>query len=134
MTAYAVQKVVAQYCQFIDDARFDDLAALFAEDGVLDVSSFGIRKEGRQAVRDQFRQLTDPSVKGTHCTFNPIIDISGGTATGSFDYLWVGYNKQPQIGIAGRYRLRFVASGERWLISEMKVEVRSNPAHIAAAQ
>jgi ketosteroid isomerase-like protein len=133
MGEYAVQKVVAQYCQSIDDGRLDDIVALFAADGVLDVSSFGIRKKGREAVRAQFVQMLDPQTKGMHCTFNPVISVSGSEAHGQFDYFWMSFKGQPRIGIAGRYHVRLAASGQSWLIREMKVEVRTDLAYVSGA-
>src|SRR5437016_1139035 len=132
MTAYAIQKTLAQYCQSVDDGRIDDLARLFAEDAVLIIDAFDIKKKGRDAIRDQYRQMSDPTIKGTHCAFNPVIDIVGNAASGSFDYLWVNLTQAPRIGIGGRYRIRFTLSGERWLIQEMNVELRSDPSFISA--
>jgi ketosteroid isomerase-like protein len=123
--SYEIQKVMAQYCQAIDDGRIDDVARLFAEDAVLEVSAFGIRQEGRDAVSEQFRQVSGPGFKGMHCAFNPVIDIAGGTATGTFDHIWVGFSEQPQIGIVGRYHMRFRLHTDRWLIQEMRVETRA---------
>jgi hypothetical protein len=131
MNEYSVQNVIGQYCHLIDDGSIDDLSKLFAENGIFDVSSFGIRKEGRSAIREQFLQMIDPNVNGMHCTFNPIINMSGNEATASFDYIWVSFVGRPRIGLGGRYHLRFVSSGERWLIREMRVEVRSDPAYIS---
>jgi hypothetical protein len=131
MHEYSIQKTIGQYCHLIDDGRIDDLSKLFAEDAVFDVSSFGIRKVGRPAIHDQFLQMVDPNVKGMHCTFNPVIHISGNEATASFDYIWVSFLGRPRIGLGGRYHLRFVSSSERWLIREMRVEVRSDPAFIS---
>lgn len=131
MDAYAVRKTVSQYCRLMDDGRIDDVAQLFAEDGVLEISSFGVKKTGRAAIADQFRQTRNPNVKGMHCPLNPVVDVSGSTATGSFDYLWVSFENRPRIELGGRYVMSFVANGARWLIREMKVEVRSDPKYIS---
>jgi hypothetical protein len=131
MDASAVRKTVSQYCQLMDDGRIDDVARLFAEDGVLEISAFGVKKTGRAAIADQFRQTSNPNVKGMHCTLNPVIEIAGSTATGSFDYLWVSFENRPRIGLGGRYVMSFIAHGGGWLIREMKVEVRSDLKYIS---
>ena len=52
--------------------------------------------------------MVDPKVKGMHCTFNPIISVSGNDAAASFDYIWVSFVSRPYIGLGGRYHVRFV--------------------------
>ena len=112
MNEYAVQRVIGQYCHYIDDGRIDDLSQLFSDSAVFDVNSFGIRKEGRSAIHEQFLQMVDPKVKGMHCTFNPIISVSGNDAAASFDYIWVSFVSRPYIGLGGRYHVRFVSIGD----------------------
>lgn len=130
MSADAVRNTVGRYCQFLDDGRIDDVAALFAEDGVLDIAAFGIRQAGRAAIAAQLRQTSRPGVKGVHSTFNPIVEVSGETATGSFDYVWIDFEGAPRIGLGGRYVMSFIAGDHGWLIREMKVQLRSDPAFI----
>lgn len=134
MSDAGVQRTIGQYCQSIDDGRLDDVADLFAEDGVLDVAAFGVRQEGRAAILAYYRETSEPSIKGMHCTFNHVIDVAGRTAIGSFDFVWVSFAQQPRIGLGGRYKVRFVRGhSDDWLIQEMKVEVRSDPAFISGA-
>lgn len=132
MSADAIRNTVGRYCQFLDDGRVDDVAELFAENGVLDIAAFGIKQQGRAAIAAQLRQTSRPGVKGVHATFNPIIEIAGEAATGSFDYVWIDFEGAPRIGLGGRYVFKLVRNAQSWLIEEMKVELRSDPAFISA--
>ncbi len=131
MGADAVRNTVGRYCQFLDDGRIDDVAALFAENGVLDIAAFGIKQQGRAAIAAQLRQTSRPETKGVHSTFNPVIEVSGDAATGSFDYVWIDFSGAPRIGLGGRYVFKLVRSAQSWLIEEMKVELRSDTSHIS---
>ena len=52
----AVRHTIASYTYAADHGRFDDVAALFAADGVLEVhGTGGARAEGRDAILDFFR-------------------------------------------------------------------------------
>ena len=46
----AIRDVLAEYCFRIDDDRFEEFAALFAEDGTWE-TAFGSRGFGRQLYR-----------------------------------------------------------------------------------
>ena len=52
----AVRHTIASYTYAADNGRFDDVAALFAVDGVLEVQGIGgARAEGRDAILGFFR-------------------------------------------------------------------------------
>jgi len=125
MDSYAIVKTMAEYSHSIDDGRLDDLAALFAQNAVLNIPSYSIRIEGRAAIREQFGKMWDPNVKGTHCAVNPEIDVSGNSATGIFDFMWLDLNGPPKLGPVGRYRCKFIKESDRWRFQEFTAEVRS---------
>ena len=132
MDTYAVQRTVGRYCQFLDEGNFGGVAELFTDDGVLCIPSLGIRRAGREEVRAQIQEMNGQSTKGLHATFNPTIEVAGAKAAGIFDFLWVSFAGRPQIGLGGRYRLSFALSRGQWLIQEMNIEIRSDPAFLSA--
>ena len=128
MTVQAIQRIFAQYCQYLDDGRLDDVSQLFAADGVLALAAFGVRETGPKAIRAKYDQITDPKFKGTHATFNHIIDIDGATASGDADFMMIDTMQAPRILVVGRYRARFVRVNEAWKIKEWNIEIRANAA------
>ena len=51
----AIREVMAEYCFSLDGARYDDMAALFTEDGTWD-TAFG-KATGRAAIAQQARDI-----------------------------------------------------------------------------
>ncbi|KIG18508.1 hypothetical protein DB30_00193 [Enhygromyxa salina] len=63
------------------------LADLFTEDGVLDLGPYG-KYEGRAALLNAFENLLPQGTRwSTHYMMNPLIDVQGQHATGSWYYL-----------------------------------------------
>ena len=71
----------AGYCDAHYDA--DALAELFTADAVWDGGMLG-RSEGREAIRQFFRGSSQRISFAIHNMLNPIIDITGDTATGTW--------------------------------------------------
>ncbi len=114
----AIRETVAAYAHFADSGRFEELAALFATDGVLEVRDQP-PLEGRAAI-DAY--LTRVGVDLAAATTTPIIRhhvsslrievVSPSQATGACYFLAV---TEHGVDHWGRYRDRFAAHGDRWL-------------------
>jgi len=131
MSAPAIQKIFAQYCQYLDDGRLDDVAKLFADDGMLIMEAYGLKETGPQAIRAKYGQITDPKIKGAHATFNHIIDVTGqgdgATAGATADFMFIDIGQgQPRIIVVGRYRSRFAVVRGDWKIKEWNIEIKVN--------
>jgi len=117
-----IRRILAAYCQACDDGRFDDLAALFAEDSTFEV--MGGTYAGRDAIRGFIAAGQPPERRGRHMCANSLVDIdpSGSTATGSTDYIFVARTPEGlQITSAGRYHDTFVRDGDRWRFSSRRI-------------
>lgn len=77
---HAIGQLRAQYCQLLDDCRWDELVELFTEDGCFDGLS---TVHGRPALRAFFPDLLQGSLDAWwHFSSNETIELDGDTATG----------------------------------------------------
>src|SRR5438874_5959584 len=76
----AIREVLAEYCFRLDGARYDDMAALFTEDGTWD-TAFG-KATGRSAIaglaRDIRIRAVDNCPRAMHLVTNIAITLAGG--------------------------------------------------------
>jgi SnoaL-like domain len=123
--------LVHVYCRAVDDNRPDDIAALFAEDCVLDYGGSYTNLVGRALARRFFAGGTDRLYQRTaHHLSNIEISFSGTEANGrrraagtSYVWAWHEFNQDqfdeptPNAWIYGRYLDRFVNQDGQWLIA-----------------
>ena len=116
----AIRETVAAYAQYADSGRFDEFAALFAPDGVLEVHGQD-PVAGRDAIRNYLggvgsglaRDTTVPLIR--HHVSNLRIDLLSPTeARGACYFLAV---TEHGLDHWGRYRDRYVPDGDRWLFT-----------------
>jgi len=118
-----IRKTLAQYGQFYDDRRHDDLAELFTDDAVYVTPTD--TTVGREALRARFRDVL-PTVSGRHLTVQSVIDVDGDSATATSDLILVALEDGEldlRITAVARYHDRLVSSAGRWLFAERRLEV-----------
>jgi len=122
----AIRETVAAYSFAADAGRFDELAALFAPDGVLEIHD-GETARGRDAIRELLggasRRLAASSTARLirHFASNLRIGVeSDKRATGACYFLAI-----TEIGLDhwGRYRDVYVPQGDAWLFAQRFVRV-----------
>src|SRR5260221_12816868 len=78
----AIREVLAEYCFALDGGRYDDMAALFTEDGTWD-TAFGAAT-GRAAIAGQARDIRirpgDNRPRAVHLVPNIIMALDGERA------------------------------------------------------
>ena len=74
----AIRATLARYCQYLDDGRFDDWTALFAEDCEFRV--MGLHLVGRDALRGFIEPAQSEEMRGRHLISEPLIDVDGNRA------------------------------------------------------
>lgn len=113
----------AQYCQALDEGRWDDLADLFTPDGTfVGLSS----ARGHDELRSFFAGLQDGALSGWwHFSSNETIDLLGTPADAATGATWLD---QPCVvdgrahTAAGRYDDRMVRGDDgRWRFAERRV-------------
>ena len=121
----AIREVLAEYCFRLDGARYDDMAALFTEDGTWD-TAFGAAT-GRAAIAGQARdirlQAGDNRPRAVHLTTNIVIALDGRRATVRSNWTVVQNSPQgPKIGSGGGYADRMVKQNGHWLFEYRKID------------
>jgi uncharacterized protein (TIGR02246 family) len=121
----AIREVLAEYCFRLDDGRFDEMAALFTEDGTWD-TAFG-KATGRQAIAELARSLrarvTEPRPRAVHLVTNIVIALDGERATVRSNWMVMQNSpEEPRIGSGGAYHDEVVKEGGRWLFRYRKID------------
>ncbi len=110
-SADQIRKLLAQYCQLLDDGRFDEWIALFADD--IEFVVMGMHQRGHEELRGFIEPAQQVDARGKHMLSEPWIEIESTTeATASTDFAWV--SRQGEIGQSGRYVDQIVNENGRW--------------------
>jgi ketosteroid isomerase-like protein len=119
----SIKKLKARYTSYCDNGyEPDGIASLFTEDAVWDGGVFG-RCEGREAIRKFFQGASKMLPFAIHYVMNPIIEVNGNTATGSwylFQTCTFAEGNQAVWG-AARYSEEYVKRGGEWKFKNLKV-------------
>jgi uncharacterized protein (TIGR02246 family) len=119
----AIRELLAEYCFRLDEGRFDDMAALFAEDGTWQ-TAFGAAT-GRAAIAELARSLRAgaPRPRGVHLTTNIVIALDGAQARVRSNWTVVQNSPHgPRVGSGGAYEDQLVKQGGRWLFQVRKID------------
>ena len=122
-----VRHTIASYTYAADNGHFDDVAELFATDGVLEVQGIGgARAEGRQAILDFFHGVggdvvtTAPPGRMQHHVTGVRVDVTSPTTATATCYFTV----MTGAGVDhwGRYKDQFTPVPDgRWLFAHRLV-------------
>ncbi len=122
----AVRHTIASYTYSADNGRFDDVARLFATDGVLEVHGIGgARAEGRDAILGFFRGVggdvvtTAPPGRMQHHVSSVRVAVTSPTEATATSYFTV----MTGAGVDhwGRYKDSFVPEDDGWVFAHRLV-------------
>ena len=122
----AVRHTIASYTYAADNGRFDDVAALFTIDGVLEVQGIGgARAEGRDAILGFFHGVggdvvtTAPPGRMQHHVTSVRVEIVSTIEANASCYFTV----MTGAGVDhwGRYKDRLAPDGDQWLFAHRLV-------------
>jgi len=121
----AIREAMAEYCFRLDGARYDDMAALFTEDGTWD-TAFGTAT-GRAAIaalaRDIRVRAGDNRPRAMHLVTNIVITLDGESAEARSNWTVVQNSPEgPKIGSGGAYADQMAKQGGRWLFRYRKID------------
>lgn len=111
-----IQQLFIDYGQYLDAGRFEDYAALFAEEGEAQLGPLG-RAKGRAAIRSLMEQNLGASVGTTyHIITSPMIKLAGEKAESEVMWTVILRNQKglPELGMVGRHRDQLVRENGRW--------------------
>jgi hypothetical protein len=121
----AIGELKAAYCNAADGGwdrpthDGDKVAALFTEDGVWDAGRTG-RGEGRAGISALFKQFSAAPL-AFHRISNPIITVSGDSATGEWHVLVaITFSGARSVLIGGIYNDELVRTREGWRFRLLK--------------
>ena len=126
---FEILQLVAKYGLYMDNGRFDEFEALFANDAVFSVSPdpkiIKVPVQGNAAIREQVEErhgFVSKTARHRHSTTNTLIfDFSGDQARGisqvtMTEILHAGGG--PVLRGTGEYHDRYVRRGGVWLFAE----------------
>ena len=125
----AIREVLAEYCFRLDGGRYDDMAALFTEDGTWD-TAFG-KGTGRAAIaalaRDIRARAGDTRPRAIHLVTNIAIALDstpgGERAVVRSNWIVVQNSAEgPKIGSGGAYADQMVKQNGGWLFRYRKID------------
>jgi uncharacterized protein (TIGR02246 family) len=122
----AIRDLVATYAHAGDTGRFDDLCALFAPDGVLELDD-GRVCAGRDALREFLASTSDSLHAGAerpfirHHVSSLQVTLDDPERAHGASYFFVVTQRGPDHW--GRYRDRYVCEDGRWRFAHRRVRV-----------
>jgi len=109
----AIRELLHRYCFYMDEGRFTELAALFADDGAW-IAPYRTAT-GPAEIAAWLRQSVPPQPKRMHYVMNSIIDVAGATATARSNYLvMVEGSSGPVPSVCGTYADEVVKLPDGW--------------------
>lgn len=118
----AIRELLARYCFYLDDERFEEMAALFTPDGVWE-TAFGTGI-GHDGIAAQARSIANqPRPRRVHLTTNIVIDLNGDAATVQSN--WILFQNTafgPAIGSGGAYHDRLVRQDGQWRFHHRRID------------
>lgn len=121
----AIRELMAEYCFRLDDGRYDDMAALFAEDGTWE-TAFG-KATGRAAIAklagDIRARAGADRPRAAHLVTNIVIALDHGRARVRSNWMVMQNGPEgPKIGSGGAYADEIVQENGRWLFHHRKID------------
>lgn len=125
----AIEALIAEYADLVDDGDFAGVGALFARGRVCDAGGT-VLAEGAAAVQALYetttRRYPDGTPRTQHSVTNLRIEVAGGEASARSRFL-VHQAVEPgalRPVIAGRYQDRFGEDDEGWHFVERRMDPR----------
>jgi 3-phenylpropionate/cinnamic acid dioxygenase small subunit len=109
----AIRELLHRYCFCMDEGRFDELSALFSNDGEW-IAPYRTAK-GPADIAAWLKQSVPPSPRRVHYVMNSIIDCDGARATARSNYLvMVEGTNGPFPSVCGVYDDVLVKLADGW--------------------
>lgn len=117
----AIRDVLYRYCYGTDAGDVEAWVAGFTEDCLWDGGPFGLCN-GKNAMREYFKQGADAAKSLRHLTLNTIIDVQGDRAQARSYIAIVGLtDASMSVVFSGFYADELVRKAGRWLIQIRRI-------------
>lgn len=124
----AIKQLLARYCYYVDQCLDDkklinNIVEFFTRDAVVYFGPYSNNKkiEGHDAIRTQFENLNLKYTFAVHMLSNPVIEVNGDTAKGTWYYEVPCTHTRNNIAvwINGRYDNELVREKDGWKFTKM---------------
>ena len=126
----AIKQLKARYCDICDDDHNPDkITTIFAEDGIWEGAGFG-KAQGHEAIRALFQSFQQLISFSQHMVVNPIIEIDGNSAKGTWYFLGpFTFRKNNEAKwVAVRYVDDYVKVNGEWKYKHLRANIRMSAA------
>ena len=120
-----VTETLLDYCQFVDEKRLDEFAALFTEDCYFDEGGV---YQGRVAVRKLVGKLVSGFDRMSHHLSNIRVWSTGAEQAEALSYIYAWHQRTDgsQFEIWGRYADELILENGQWLINRRIVQMQGS--------
>ena len=122
----AIKRLKARYCAICDDDHNpDQIATVFAEDGIWEGGDFG-KAQGHKAIRELFEGFRQLISFSQHNLMNPIIEVEGNRAKGTWYLMGPFTFRQNNEAkwLAARYDDDYVKINGEWKYKHLRAIIR----------
>jgi SnoaL-like domain len=123
----AIKKLTATYADYVNKGwdgkgvAFDKLPSVFAEDARWESAAMNVNTVGRDEIVQMLRKETAGGDFAMHSFTNPIIEVNGDTATGTW-LLWVGVKQGDAADeVFQSEDLKYVRTVDGWRIQSLNL-------------
>jgi len=127
----AIKQLKARYCDICDDDHNPSkITSLFVEDGIWEGGEFG-KAQGYEAIRRLFQTFQKLISFSQHMVMNPIIEIEGNSAKGTWYFLGpFTFRKDNEAKwVAVRYVDDYVKVNGEWKYKHLRANIRMSAAY-----
>ena len=120
----AIKRLKARYCSYCDDQYdVEGLAGLFTDDAVWDGGMLGTAV-GIEKIRKFFKNSRSALPFAVHMVMNPLIEVDGDTASGTWYLFQAATQAEGNRAIWGsaRYDEEYVRTGGVWKFKHLKLK------------
>jgi hypothetical protein len=119
----AIKQLKARYCDICDDDHnAQRIPEVFAANAIWEGRGIG-RAEGHEEIQDLFRRFHEAISFSQHMAVNPVIDVDGGTASGTWYFFGPFTMREDNRAVwqAARYHEQYVKENGEWKILRLTV-------------
>jgi len=121
----AIRALKARYCEICDDNHDpEQIIEVFSKDAVWEGRGIG-RAQGHVEIQALFRGFQQAISFSQHMTMNPIIEVSGNSATGRWYFFGPFTMRKDNRAVwqAARYHEEYLKQSDgQWKISHLKIQ------------
>jgi uncharacterized protein (TIGR02246 family) len=118
----AIEQLVARCCDAVARRAWDEVADLYVDDGLW--APPGMEARGRTAIRDALEQVVGPHPLLVQIASNPMIAVTGDSATARWQIQEVGRDAKDQtITVLGTYDDTLTRTADGWRFTERRFDL-----------